>query len=98
MPHKPLNPEKLLFIEEDDTLAAPRQLPKRKAVRRLKRPRRSAARSSREDRPPRRMPSLMRIRRLIMAALRVWELKQGIHETRWIDFDKQELLYPIDEL
>ena len=30
-----------------------------------------------------------------MAALRVWELKHGIHEPRWIEFDRQELLHPI---
>jgi len=56
-----------------------------------------------DDRPRPRLPSIMRIRRLIMAALRVWELKNGIHDapwvdTRWIDFDSQELLHSIDDL
>ena len=56
-----------------------------------------------DDRPRPRLPSIMRIRRLIMAALRVWELKNGIHDApwvdiHWIDFDSQELLHSIDDL
>ena len=101
MPRKPLNLEKPVLVEEGrDALAAPsRKPPKRKLARRPKGPRQTTARVSRENRPLPRMPSIMRIRRLIMAALRVWELKQGIHETRWLDFERHdELLYPIDDL
>ena len=99
MPHKPLNPEKLLLVEQsrDAFTARPRQPPKRKVARRLKRPRRVLGTTLREDRRPYRGPSIMRIRRLIMAALRVWELKNGIHEMHWIDFDQPELLHPLDD-
>jgi hypothetical protein len=31
-------------------------------------------------RPPRKGPTLTRTKRLLLAALRVWELKHGIHE------------------
>jgi hypothetical protein len=37
----------------------------------------------------------MRMRRLIMAAVRVWELKHGIRDAHWIDSDQQELLHPL---
>src|SRR5437016_4377719 len=96
MPRKPLNQDRLRLVEEDsETLAVPpRQPRKRRAARQFKRPRRLPARTSIEDRPLRRIPSIMRIRRLIMAALRVWELKHGIHDAPWIDLDQQELLYP----
>ena len=30
-----------------------------------------------------------------MAALRVWELKRGIHDVPWIDLDQREPLYPM---
>ena len=98
MPHKPLNPDRVLLVEEEFGAPAvpPRRPPKRKAARRLKRrPRRMTARTPREDRPLPPNYSIMRIRRLIMAALRVWELKHGIHDIPWIDFDQQELLYPL---
>jgi hypothetical protein len=98
-PPKPLNSNRLLLVEEDcDALTAPpRRLPKRKTARQLKRARRVPARTSREYRPLRRPPSFMRIRRLLMAALRVWELKNGIHDSPWFDVDRQELLHPIDD-
>ena len=94
MPHNPLNLDRLLLVEENrEALAAPpRPLRKRKVARPFKRRRRLSARTSIEDRPLPRLPSIMRIRRLIMAALRVWELKHGIHDSPWIDLDQQELL------
>ena len=98
MPYKTLNSDKLLFIEEKrDTVTAPRErFRKKKVVRQLKKPRRTQAAAPREDRQYPRMLRVMRIRRLVMAALRVWELKHGIREPRWFDFD-QELLQPIDD-
>jgi hypothetical protein len=95
MPRNSLNPNTLPLIAGDrDAIAdAPPQPRKTKAARQRKR-RRQASEPlpiSTEYRPPRPVP-MSRIRNLIAAAVRVWELKHGIHEPRYFDFNRRELL------
>jgi hypothetical protein len=100
MRHNGARPEKIALVDrEGEAPATPsRKTRKRKRGRRIERARTASARTARENEPHARMPSIMRIRRLIMAALRVWELKQGIHEGHWLDFDQRELIHSMDDL
>ncbi len=88
MPRKVSKPDRLLILDENlAVVAAPRREPR-------KRKRSSASRRKRRFRATIEMrrstpqsDSIMRFRRLLMAALRVWELKHGIHDFYDSSFD-----------
>jgi hypothetical protein len=71
------------FLTLDDNLrvvvAPPRRNQAKRIRRRLNEPRPFVKRAGEEPCLP--LPSLLRHRTLLMAALRVWELRNGIHES-----------------
>lgn len=77
-----LQPNQLTLIEEDERLA-PASARRPRRSKRLSEARFSKTFSAAApyDRSAPRGYSLMRTRRLLMAALRVWELKNGIHSS-----------------
>jgi hypothetical protein len=77
MPRKTVKPDRFLILTEDlAVVAAPRVTErKRRAPRRRRRIVSTLMEGAAAPFDP-----LLRTRRLIMAALRVWELKHGIHE------------------
>jgi len=80
MPRKVAQTQRFLELTENLSVLAISR-PERQARRRRRRGERSSAdpRTGEElGLPP--YDSLMRTRRLLMAALRVWELRHGIHE------------------
>jgi hypothetical protein len=81
MPRKVDEPERFLLLDENLTVVArstqgTRERPFR---RRSRRPQGFAPQLELAPSPPP-FDSLMRTRKLIMAALRVWELRNGIHD------------------
>jgi len=81
MPRRVSKPDRLLTLDENFAVVAVRrrQPRKRKPLCAAKRTRRfPATMEMRRSAPP--GDSIMRFRRLLMAALRVWELKNGIHD------------------
>ena len=80
MPRRVSNPDRLLALDENFiVVAVPRRQPrKRRPLRAVKRPRQFPATIEMRPAPP--GDSIMRFRRLLLAALRVWELKNGIHD------------------
>jgi hypothetical protein len=80
MPRNVIQPERFLLLSEDLSItAAPERESQGKTIRSRRRRRRAASgRSTHQMSPP--PDFMMRTRRLIMAALRVWELKHDIHE------------------
>ncbi len=60
--------------------ATVRRLPKKKPQKKTKRSPKSAAKSGDSDAPRPAVGTLTRTKSLLLAALRVWELKQGIRE------------------
>ncbi len=56
------------------------RLPKKKAAPKSKRTTRNKAKATGEDAPRPAVGTLTRTKSLLLAALRVWELKQGIRE------------------
>jgi hypothetical protein len=81
MPRRVSKPDRLLTLDENlAVVAVPRHQPrKRKRLRTAKRTRQFPATiEMRRLAPP--GDSVMRFRRLLLAALRVWELKNGIHD------------------
>jgi hypothetical protein len=81
MPRTVSKPDRLLVLDENlAVVVAPRRQPrKRKPSCGSRRTRRFPA-TIEMRRPAPSGDSIMRFRRLLMAALRVWELKNGIHE------------------
>jgi hypothetical protein len=81
MPRNLCNADRILILDDNLQVVAapPRRSQRRKRARRLQRPRQFPAPPAME---PALLPSdsIMRFRRLLMAALRVWELKHGIHD------------------
>jgi hypothetical protein len=81
MPRRVSKPDRLLALDENfAVVAVPQHKPrKRKPLCAAKRTRRFPATIEiRREPPP--GDSVMRFRRLLLAALRVWELKNGIHD------------------
>jgi hypothetical protein len=81
MPRRVSKPDRLLALDENlVVVAVPRRQPrKRKRLLAAKRTRRFPTPvEMRRPAPP--GDSIMRFRRLLLAALRVWELKNGIHD------------------
>ena len=81
MPRRVSKPDRLLALDENfAVVAVPRRQPrKRKPLCAAKRTRRFPTTiEMRRPAPP--GDSIMRFRRLLLAALRVWELKNGIHD------------------
>ena len=81
MPRRVSKPDRLLALDENlAVVAVPRRQPrKRKPLGAAKRTRQFPATiEMRRPAPP--GDSIMRFRRLLLAALRVWELKNGIHD------------------
>lgn len=76
-------------VEEACVAARPQRFKERAAS--SKRRRRQSAETWNEDCawPP--IGSIGRTNRLLMAALRVWELKHGIRDQRWNGFERAEL-------
>ena len=60
--------------------ATVRRLPKRKTQKKPKRSPRTAAKNAEEEAKRPAVGTLTRTKSLLLAALRVWELKQGIRE------------------
>ena len=79
MPRKVIKPNRFLLLTDDlGIIAAPQEHPE-PTVRRVRRRRRITSGSLIDRSLPMSDP-LLRTRRLVMAALRVWELKHGIHD------------------
>jgi hypothetical protein len=80
MPRRVSNPDRLLALDENlVVVAVPRRQPrKRKPSCGPRRRQYSTKIELRRPAPP--GDSIMRFRRLLLAALRVWELKNGIHD------------------
>jgi len=81
MPRRVSKPDRLLALDENlAVVAVPRRQPrKRKPLGAARRTRRLPT-TTEMGRPAPPGDSIMRFRRLLMAALRVWELKNGIHD------------------
>lgn len=81
MPRTVREPDRFLTLDENLRVVAapPRRNQSKRTRRRLDETRPFMKRSSGEPCLP--LPSLLRHRTLLMAALRVWELRNGIHES-----------------
>ena len=81
MPRTVRESDRFLTLDENlRVVAAPPSRNQAKPVRRrLNEPRPFVKRTGEEPCPA--LPSLLRHRTLLMAALRVWELRNGIHES-----------------
>jgi hypothetical protein len=81
MPRKAFKSDRLLMLDENlSVVAVPqRRSQRRKITHRLKAPRHFWV-ATEIGEPPPQSDSIMRLRRLLMAALRVWELKNGIRD------------------
>jgi hypothetical protein len=80
MPRTVRESDRFLTLDENlRVVAAPPQRDRAKRIRRrLNEPRPFVKRAGEEPCLP--LPSLLRHRALLMAALRLWELRNGIHE------------------
>ena len=81
MPRKAEEPERFLLLDENLTIVARSTRAKRERPFRRRSRRQQSFSPQLEMAPsPPAFDSLMRTRKLIMAALRVWELRHGIHD------------------
>jgi hypothetical protein len=81
MPRKVDEPERFLLLDENLTVVAcPGQGKRQRPFRRRSRRQQAFSPQLEMASSPPPFDSLMRTRRLIMAALRVWELRNGIHD------------------
>jgi hypothetical protein len=80
MPRRVSKPERLLVLDENLAVVAAPRRPPRKRRRSYALRRTGRIPSTIEMRRAAPTDSIMRFRRLLMAALRVWELKHGIHD------------------
>jgi hypothetical protein len=81
MPRNSCTADRFLILDENLQVVAksPSRSQRKRRPRRLQQSRQfPAAQAMERPLPP--SDSLMRIKRLLMAALRVWELKHGIHD------------------
>ncbi|HEY2713799.1 MAG TPA: hypothetical protein VGI60_14890 [Chthoniobacterales bacterium] len=81
MPRKADEPERFLLLDENLTVVARSTQGKRvRPFRRRSRKRQAYSPQLEMAASPPPFDSLMRTRKLIMAAVRVWELRNGIHD------------------
>jgi hypothetical protein len=80
MPRKVDEPERFLLLDENLTIVARSNEKRDRAFRRRSRKRQGFAPQLELAPSPPAFDSLMRTRKLIMAAVRVWELRNGIHD------------------
>jgi len=80
MPRKVIQPERFLLLSDDLSIAAVPESGRQKKKRGPRNRRRSNTSNHPDERATLSPDLMMRTRRLLMAALRVWELKHGINE------------------
>ncbi len=64
--------------KSDSDISKPARAPRKRRLTSVPRPRTAQAESSTPERPMMTRPTLVRTKALLLAALKVWELKQGI--------------------